>query len=55
MCLRIVWSWELMGWTGESGGYELLSALLVETDTCHCSLTATGIYFARASPLKVGG
>lgn len=25
MCLRILWSCELVGWTGESAGNELLS------------------------------
>lgn len=54
MCLRILWSWELVGWARESGGNELPFALLVETGTC---LTATGANFSReiASPLRVGG
>lgn len=58
MCLRIVWwSRELTGWTGESGDYDLLSTLIVDTGTCHCSRTALGTYFSReiASPLRVGG
>lgn len=57
VCLRIVWSCELLGWAGESAGNELLSTLPVETGTCHSSLTAVGTYFSIeiASPLRVGG
>lgn len=44
------------GVKGESRSYELLSTLLVEIVTCHCSLTATGTNFSReiASSLRVG-
>lgn len=57
VCLRIVWSCELVRWAGECAGNELLSTLPVETGTCHSSLTAMGTYFSKeiASPLRVGG
>lgn len=44
------------GVEGESRGYEVLSTLLEETGTCHCSLTAMGTYFSReiVSSLRVG-